>query len=192
MAKPFPPQQVIYQAASAGGLMHVSVFLGAALDQAFGVPAALARPHAPIVIPVVRGPRRADIAKCAGDGLVSCISCLRRVALDAGPEQQWTAPAIKDRTCGCMPARSGTAHCTRPGSNSDSNWVTADDHGIDLHEAQRRTTSGSPRPLTRCSTACSLATAWRFPNASPIDLAVEARVELAVKLSKNICSALSF
>lgn len=98
MAMPFPPQQVIRQPARAGCLVHVSAFLGAALDQAFGAPAV--QPPAPIVQQLARGPRRADIAKCAGDDLPSCSTCMRRLALDAGPAQQWTTPAIKDGACG--------------------------------------------------------------------------------------------
>ena len=103
MSKPFPPQQVIHQPTRAGGLVHVSVFLGAALDQAFGVPTL--QSSAPAVMSLARGPRRADIAKCTGDDLDSCGSCLRRLALDAGRDQQWTAPAIKDGACGLYASR---------------------------------------------------------------------------------------
>lgn len=105
MSKLFPPQQVVHQLPGTDGLTHVSAFLGAALERAFGVPAALHQPPAPAVMSLARGPRRADIAKCAGDHLVSCGTCLRRLALDAGSAQQWTAPAIKDGACALYASR---------------------------------------------------------------------------------------
>lgn len=79
-----------------------------------------------------------------------------------------------------------------------------DGHGIDLHEAQQandiriaQATNAAIDSMQRLHVwaiyrACSLATVWRFPNASLMDVAAEARAELAVKLRKNICTALLF
>lgn len=79
-----------------------------------------------------------------------------------------------------------------------------DGHGVDLHEAQQahdiriaQATNAAIDSMPRLHVwaiyrACSLTTVWRFPNASLMDVAAEARAELAVKLRKNICTALLF
>jgi hypothetical protein len=79
-----------------------------------------------------------------------------------------------------------------------------DGHGVDLHEAQQandiriaQATNAAIDSMQRLHVwaiyrACSLATVWNFPNASLMDVAAEARAELAVKLRKNICTALLF
>jgi hypothetical protein len=79
-----------------------------------------------------------------------------------------------------------------------------DGHGIDLHEAQRacdmrmaEATDAMINSLSRLHVwaiycACSLATVWKFPNASLADVAADARSELATKLRKNICTAVLF
>jgi hypothetical protein len=40
--------------------------------------------------------------------------------------------------------------------------------------------------------SCSLANVWNFPNASLADVSIEARIELAAKLRRNICTAVLF
>jgi len=79
-----------------------------------------------------------------------------------------------------------------------------DGHGVDLHEAQQandiriaQATNAAIDSMQRLHVwaiyrACSLASVWRFPNASLMDVAAEARAELAVKLRKNICTAVLF
>lgn len=79
-----------------------------------------------------------------------------------------------------------------------------DGHGVDLHEAQQandiriaQATNAAIDSMQRMHVwaiyrACSLASVWRFPNASLMDVAAEARAELAGKLRKNICTALLF
>lgn len=79
-----------------------------------------------------------------------------------------------------------------------------DGHGVDLHEAQQacdikiaQATDAMINSLSRLHVwaiyrACSLTTAWRFPHASLVDVTAEARIELEVKLRKNICTALLF
>ena len=79
-----------------------------------------------------------------------------------------------------------------------------DAHGVDLHEAQQandiriaQATNAAIDSMPRLHVwaiyrACSLASVWRFPNASLVDVAAEARAELAVKLRKNICTAVLF
>lgn len=79
-----------------------------------------------------------------------------------------------------------------------------DGHGDDLHEAQQandiriaQATNAAIDSLARLHVwaiyrACSLTTVWRFPNASLMDVAAEARGELATKLRKNICTAVLF
>jgi len=94
-----PANEVIDLSSGAGGLVHVSVFLAQAFAQIAGVDAPAPRAMAPAVVQLVRGPRRADIAKCSGDHLPSCSTCMRRLAIDAGAEQQWAAPAIKNGAC---------------------------------------------------------------------------------------------
>lgn len=97
--KPIPANEVIDVSAGTGGLVHVSAFLAQAFAQVAGVDAPAPRVadyRAPVVM---SGPQRADIAKCHGDRLVACDSCMRRLAGDAGTEQRWTAPAIKDGSC---------------------------------------------------------------------------------------------
>ncbi len=80
----------------------------------------------------------------------------------------------------------------------------SDGHGIDLHEAQQandiriaQATNAAIDSMPRLHVwaiyrACSLATVWRFPNASLMDIAAEARAELAVKLRNNFCTAVLF
>lgn len=80
----------------------------------------------------------------------------------------------------------------------------SDGHGVDLHEAQQASdikvalaTDAMINSLSRLHVwaiyrSCSLTTAWRFPNASMLEVAAEARVELAMKLRKNICTAVLF
>ncbi|USX25798.1 hypothetical protein NHH73_25010 [Oxalobacteraceae bacterium OTU3CINTB1] len=79
-----------------------------------------------------------------------------------------------------------------------------DAHGVDLHEAQQandiriaQATNAVIDSMPRLHVwaiyrACSLASVWRFPNASLVDVAAEARAELATKLRRNICTALLF
>lgn len=79
-----------------------------------------------------------------------------------------------------------------------------DGHGVDLHEAQQandlriaQATDAMIDSLARIHiwaiyTSCSISTAWRFPNASLMDIAAEARTELGRKLRKNICTAVLF
>jgi hypothetical protein len=79
-----------------------------------------------------------------------------------------------------------------------------DAHGVDLHEAQQandiriaQATNAVIDSMQRLHVwaiyrACSLTTVWRFPSASLVEVAAEARIELATKLRKNICAALSF
>lgn len=79
-----------------------------------------------------------------------------------------------------------------------------DGHGLDLHEAQQasdikiaQATDAMISSLSRMHVwalyrAWGLATVWNFPNASLIDVASQARAELAAKLKKNICTALLF
>jgi hypothetical protein len=74
----------------------------------------------------------------------------------------------------------------------------------DVYEAQRRTdmrigeaTNAQIENLSRIHywaiyRACSIATAWRFPNADFIQVLAEARDELETKLRKNICTAVLF
>ncbi len=101
MAHQIPPNEVLEAAAGAGGLVHVSLFLNQALAQVAGLdaPAPRAAAPAPVDAPVVHGPRRADIAKCRGAGMACCGVCMRSMAVDAGPEQQWTAPEFRDDAC---------------------------------------------------------------------------------------------
>ena len=40
--------------------------------------------------------------------------------------------------------------------------------------------------------SCSMATSWRFPNADFVIIAEQARIELEIKLRKNICTAVFF
>jgi hypothetical protein len=79
-----------------------------------------------------------------------------------------------------------------------------DGHGVDLHEAQQasdmrvaQATNAAIDSMQRLHVwaiyrMCGLATVWRFPNASLLEVAAEAREELAAKLKKNICTALLF
>ena len=79
-----------------------------------------------------------------------------------------------------------------------------DGHGIDLHEAQQandiriaQATNAAIDSMQRLHVwaiyrACSLATVWRFPDASLMDVAAEARAQLGEKLRKNICTGLLF
>lgn len=97
--KPIPPNEVIDLTTGSGGLMHISAFLGPALAQVAGIDVLVPRAAERREAIVIRGPRRADIAKCGGDHLPSCGTCMRRLSLDAGPEQQWTVPAINDGAC---------------------------------------------------------------------------------------------
>lgn len=74
----------------------------------------------------------------------------------------------------------------------------------DVYEAQRRTdmrigeaTNAQIDNLSRIHywaiyRACSIATAWKFPNADFIVVMEEARDELEKKLRKNICTAVLF
>ncbi len=97
--KPIPANEVINLSSGTGGLVHVSAFLGQALAQVAGIaaPAPRAVGHR---TPVVEfGPHRADIAKCRGDDLICCGSCMRSLAVDAGPEQQWVAPVVSGASC---------------------------------------------------------------------------------------------
>lgn len=76
----------------------------------------------------------------------------------------------------------------------------ADGHGHDLHEAQHShdmqvgaATDAMIDSLERIHVwaiyaSCSIATAWRFPNAELAATAVAARAELLVKLKKNECT----
>ena len=77
-------------------------------------------------------------------------------------------------------------------------------HGQDLHEAQQASdikvgmaTDAMISSLCRLHVwaidrSCSLATVWSFPNAALLDVTAEARTDLAMKLRKNICTALLF
>ncbi|WP_295999928.1 hypothetical protein [Rugamonas sp.] len=94
-----PANEVVDLSSGARGLVHVSVFLAQAFAQAAAVDVPAPRAMAPAVVQLVRGPRRADIAKCCGDHLPSCGTCMRRLAVDAGVEQQWLAPAINNGAC---------------------------------------------------------------------------------------------
>jgi hypothetical protein len=79
-----------------------------------------------------------------------------------------------------------------------------DGRGLDPHEAQQandiriaQATNAAIDSMARLHVwaiyrACSLTTVWRFPNASLMDVAAEARGELATKLRKNICTAVLF
>lgn len=79
-----------------------------------------------------------------------------------------------------------------------------DAHGVDPQEAQQandiriaQATNAAIDSMPRLHVwaiyrACSLASVWRFPNASLMDVAAQARAELATKLRKNICTALLF
>ena len=79
-----------------------------------------------------------------------------------------------------------------------------DAHGVDPHEAQQasdiriaQATNAMIDSMPRLHVwaiyrACSLTTAWRFPDASLMEVVTEARVELATKLRKNICTAVLF
>lgn len=74
----------------------------------------------------------------------------------------------------------------------------------DVYEAQRQAdmrigeaTNAQIENLSRIHywsiyRACSIATAWRFPNADFIQVLAEARAELEQKLRKNICTAVLF
>lgn len=92
--KPIPADEVINLPANTEGFVHVSVFLA----QAFGIKAP-PRATLPREANMMRGPRRADIAKCSGDELISCSTCMRHLSIDMGPEQQWTSPAIESGAC---------------------------------------------------------------------------------------------
>lgn len=83
----------------------------------------------------------------------------------------------------------------------------ADGHGVNLHEAQHShdmevaaATDAMIDSLARihvwaiyasCSIVSSKAVAlvWRFPNASLVDVAADARAQLLLKLKKNDCTA---
>lgn len=79
-----------------------------------------------------------------------------------------------------------------------------DGHGMDLYEAQQasdikvaQATDAMINSLQRLHVwaiyrSCSLATVWNFSNAVLVDVAAEARAELAVKLRRNICTAVLF
>lgn len=79
-----------------------------------------------------------------------------------------------------------------------------DGHGVDLHEAQRandtriaQATDAMIDSMQRIHiwaiyTMCSQATPWRFPNASFVDVAQEARSELQRLLKNNVCTAVLF
>lgn len=79
-----------------------------------------------------------------------------------------------------------------------------DAHGVDPHEAQQandiriaQATNAAIDSMPRLHVwaiyrACSLATVWRFPNASLMEVAAEARAELAIKLRRNTCTAVLF
>ena len=79
-----------------------------------------------------------------------------------------------------------------------------DAHDVDPHEAQQandtriaQATNAAIDSMSRLHVwaiyrACSLATVWRFPDASLMDVAAEARAELTMKLRKNICTVLMF
>lgn len=76
----------------------------------------------------------------------------------------------------------------------------ADGHGHDLHEAQHShdmqiaaATDAMIDSLERMHvwaiySSCSIATAWRYPNADLVTTAEEARAALTVKLKKNECT----
>jgi hypothetical protein len=75
-----------------------------------------------------------------------------------------------------------------------------DGHGSDLHESQHShdmqigaATDAMIDSLSRLHAwaiyrSCSIATAWRFPNADLALTAIEARAALAQKLKKNECT----
>lgn len=75
-----------------------------------------------------------------------------------------------------------------------------DGHGYDLHEAQHShdmqlaaATDAMIDSLDRIHVwaiyaSCSIATAWRFPNADLVTTATDARAELIIKLKKNECT----
>jgi hypothetical protein len=79
-----------------------------------------------------------------------------------------------------------------------------DGHGYDIHEAQQASdikvamaTDAMISSLSRVHVwaiyrSCSLATVWNFQNVALVDVAEEARAELAGKLRKNICTSLLF
>lgn len=79
-----------------------------------------------------------------------------------------------------------------------------DAHGVDPHEAQQasdtriaQATNAMIDSMPRLHVwaiyrACSLTTAWRFPDASLLEVVAQAREELATKLRKNICTAVLF
>lgn len=76
----------------------------------------------------------------------------------------------------------------------------ADGHGHDLHEAQHShdmqvaaATDAMIDSLERhhrwaIYKSCSIATAWRFPNADLATTAADARAALVLKLKKNQCT----
>lgn len=76
----------------------------------------------------------------------------------------------------------------------------SDGHGCDVHEAQHShdmqigaatdaMISGLPRiHVWAIYRSCSIATAWRFPNADWATVVGEARAELTIKLKKNECT----
>lgn len=78
------PRAVIDAAASTGGLVHASVFLAQAFDQAV-----------PTLLP------RSDLHKCVGGGLPSCSACARKLA-PAGDGQQWTSPQVEHGVCSVL------------------------------------------------------------------------------------------
>lgn len=79
-----------------------------------------------------------------------------------------------------------------------------DGHGQDLYEAQQASdikvamaTDAMISSLSRLHVwaiyrSCSLSTVWKFPNASLVEVAAKARVELAFKLRRNICTSVLF
>ncbi|MBH1982036.1 MAG: hypothetical protein I8H79_05750 [Burkholderiales bacterium] len=88
---------------------------------------------------------------------------------------------------------------TMRGLNGDG-----DGYSVDLHEAQQSSdlriahaTDAMINGLSRVHIwaiyrACSLATVWRFPNNSAVSEMYAARIALAEKLRKNICTSLLF
>lgn len=79
-----------------------------------------------------------------------------------------------------------------------------DGYGVDLHESQQsrdrriaEATDAMVESLSRLHfwaiyKACSIDTAWRFPNADLIETATEARRMLTGKLKKNSCTGILF
>ncbi|MDC8756248.1 hypothetical protein [Janthinobacterium fluminis] len=79
-----------------------------------------------------------------------------------------------------------------------------DGHGVDPSEAQQasdmRIASATDAMIDSMArihiwaiyTSCSQATPWRFPNASFVDVALEARSELTRRLKNNVCTAVLF